>query len=218
MNTPDRIKILIVDDHRMILESLELLFSTIDKVEVVAAMADSRLVLNYLECNHVDIVVSDLHIPYLNGIDLTLQISKRFPKVKVLLLTMSEDKVNIRAAIKAGVHGYILKKTKKEEFEKALNAITNGRRYYSEDVIEVLVHTAEDDLNEAAPNTILHLTGREIEILQLITEEYSSQEIGNKLFISLTTVETHRRNLMQKLNAKNIVGLVKYAMTHGLVH
>lgn len=218
MNTTDRIKILIVDDHRMILESLGLLFSTIANVEVVATMSDSRPVINYLECNDVDIVVSDLHLPHMNGIDLTLQISKRFPNVKVLLLTMAEDKVNIRAAIKAGVHGYILKKTKKEEFEKALSAITNGRRYYSEDVIEVLVHTAEDDLNDAAPNTILHLTGREIEVLQLITEEYSSQEIGNKLFISLTTVETHRRNLMQKLNAKNIVGLVKYAITHGLVH
>lgn len=218
MNTAQRIKILIVDDHQMVLESLGLLFSTVANVEVVATLADSRLVINYLDCNEVDIVVSDLHLPYMSGIDLTLQISKRFPQVKVLILTMSEDKAHIRGAIKAGVYGYILKKAKKEELEKALSAITNGRRYYSEDVIEVLVHTAEDDLNDAAPNTILHLTGREIEVLQLITEEYSSQEIGNKLFISLTTVETHRRNLMQKLNAKNIVGLVKYAMTHGLIH
>lgn len=217
MNLPKRIKIVIVDDHQMVLESLGLLLSTVTYAEVVATFNDSRLVGKYLENNPVDIVVSDLHLPYLSGIDLTLQIHKNYPHIKVLLLTMSEDKIHIKEAIKAGVHGYVLKKAKKEELEKALATIANGRKYYSEDVIEVLIHTAEDDLNEAGPATILHLTGREIQILQLIAEEYSSHEIGTKLFISLTTVETHRRNLMQKLNVKNSVGLVKYAMRHGLI-
>lgn len=215
--TARSIKLILVDDHQIILDGLRFLFSSIEHVEVVATFTDSRQVIPFLQTNEVDILVADLHMPYLTGIDLILQARQLFPELKVLLLTMAEDAGHIREAVKAGVHGYVLKKTNKSDLEKAIRYLMKGQRYYSEDVIEELAHAATDDLNNTSPATIQHLTGREVEILKLIADEYSTVEIANQLCISVPTVETHRRSLMIKLNAKNVAGLVKYAVKHGLV-
>ena len=211
------IKLILVDDHQIILDGLRFLFSSIEKVEVMATFTDSRQVVPFLQTNEVDILVADLHMPHLTGIDLTLQARQLFPELKVLLLTMAEDAGHIREAVKAGVHGYVLKKTNKSDLEKAIKHLIMGNRYYSEDVIDELAHAPTDDLNNASPATIQHLTGREVEILKLIADEYSTAEIADQLCISVPTVETHRRSLMIKLNAKNVAGLVKYAVKHGLV-
>lgn len=209
-------RILLIDDHQVILESLKLLLRTLDNIEVVGTLNDSRVVADFLKENEVDLVITDYNIPYLNGIDLTLLIKSTFPKIKVLLLTMVEDAPNIRGAIKAGVNGYILKKTGRDEIEKAIERIMSGKKYFSEAVIDELAANDDNDLNNAQPETIQHLTEREIEVLRLIAMEFSSQEIADKLFISLSTVETHRRNLFQKLNVKSAIGLAKYALKHGL--
>ncbi|MCA0233072.1 response regulator [Runella limosa] len=211
------IRLVIVDDHQIVLDSLKMLFGTIENITVAVTFTDSRNVMSFLEEHEVDIVVSDLHMPHLSGIDLTLVLRERFPTVKVLLLTMAEDATHIREAIKAGVNGYILKKSGREELEKAIYTLMSGRKYYSEAVIEELSSSAPEDLNDARPDTILHLTSREIEIIKLIANEFSTNEISDILCISVPTVETHRRNLMQKLSVKSVAGVVKYAMRHGLV-
>ena len=210
-------KILLIDDHQVILESLKLLFRSIENIEVVGTLNDSRLVNTFLENNAVDLVISDFHIPYLSGVDLTLQIRKNHSHIKVMLLTMAEDAPHIREAIKAGVSGYLLKKTNKEELTLAIGQIMAGKKFFSQDVIDELTANTDDDGNNANPATIQHLTEREIEILKLIALEYSSNEIAEKLFITISTVETHRRNLFQKLNVKSAIGLTKYALKHGLV-
>lgn len=215
LTTP--VRLLIVDDHQIVLDSLRMLFDTIENISVLMTFTDSRNVLAYLENHDVDIVISDLHMPHLSGIDLTLVLRARFPNLKILLLTMAEDATHIREAIKAGINGYILKKSGREELEKAIYTLMTGRKYYSEAVIEELSFSATDDLNDSQPNTILHLTSREIEVIKLIANEFSSNEIAKVLCISMPTVESHRRNLMQKLNVKSIAGVVKYAMRHGLV-
>lgn len=209
-------KTLLIDDHQVILESLKLLFRSIENVEVVGTLTDSRKVEAFLETTEVDLIISDFHIPYLSGVDLTLRIRSIYPHIKILLLTMAEDAPHIREAIKAGVNGYILKKSGKDELEKAIEKIMLGKKYYSEEVIEELAASDETDLNNNQPATIQQLTEREIEILRLIAMEFSSSEIADKLFISISTVETHRRNLFQKLNVKSAIGLVKYAIKHGL--
>ena len=210
------IKILLIDDHQVVLESLGLLFRAIENVKVVGTLNDSRQVQPFLEKNVVDLVVSDFHIPYLSGVDLTYQIRKNHPAIKVLLLTMAEDVPHIRAAIRAGVNGYILKKSNKEELIKAIEQVMDGKRYFSQEVIEELsAHTGEDLNNPQT--TIQQLTERETEILRLIAMEFSSNEISEKLFISVSTVESHRRNLFQKLNVKSAIGLTKYALKFGLV-
>lgn len=211
------IKILLIDDHQVLLDSLRLLFNSLENVEVAGVLNDSRKVTQFLDNQDVDILVSDLHMPYFSGIDLTLKLKKSHPNLKVLLLTMAEDAQHIREALRAGVHGYILKKTGKEELHKAILKLMDGKKYYSEAVIEELAATADEDYNDARPETIEHLTAREIEVLKLITQEQSTAEIAEKLFISISTVETHRANLMKKLNVKSAIGMVKFAIKHGIV-
>lgn len=210
-------RILLVDDHQIVLDSLKLLFSAIENTTIVGTLTDSRQVLSFLEANEIDLIVSDLHIPNFSGIDLTLQVKDKFPHIKVVLLTMAEDGPTIRDAIKAGVNGYVLKKAGRDEIEKAIKAVMVGRKYFSEEVILELAANSETDLNDSRPETILHLTGREIEILRLVAEEFSTNEIAEKVFISVSTVETHRANLMKKLNVKSVVGIVKFAIKHRLV-
>ena len=210
-------RLILLDDHQILIDGLTPMLASIEGVVVVASFTDSRKVLQFLEQNvNIDILISDLHIPYLSGIDLTLQIRKFFPHVKVLLLTMADDGVHIREAIKAGVHGYLLKNATKDDFKNAFEALKNGRRFYSQEVVEELVHI-QDSHDSVVQDVIKHLTLREIEILKLVAEEYSTTQIADKLFVAVATIETHRRNLMEKLGAKNVVGLVKYAIKHGLV-
>lgn len=209
-------KLILLDDHQILIDGLTPLLASIGGVEVVATFTDSRKVLPFLEQNGgIDALISDLHIPHLSGIDLTLQLRKAFPQVKILLLTMADDAVHIREAIRAGVNGYLLKNATKDDFIKALDALQNGRRFYSQEVIEELAYM-QDIPSLDAPVTLRHLTTREIEILKLIVSECSTTQIAEKLFVAVTTIETHRRNLMEKLGAKNVVGLVKYAIKHGL--
>jgi DNA-binding NarL/FixJ family response regulator len=208
---------LIVDDHQVILDSLKLLFKTIENIEVVSTLNDSRNVLSFLDNQAVDIIISDLHMPYFSGIDLCLKLKNKYSKTKIILLTMAEDALHIREALRAGVHGYVLKKASKEELEKAIVQVMAGKKYYSEAVIEELASSPDDDLNNNKAENIEKLTSREIEILKLITMEYSTSEIAEKLFISIPTVESHRGNLMKKLQVKSAIGMVKYALKHGLV-
>lgn len=211
-------KILLIDDHQVILESLKLLFRSIKDVEVVGTLNDSRMVMKFLENeSSIDLLVTDLHMPYLSGIDLTLLIRNTYPNIKILLLTMAEDAIHIREALKAGVHGYILKKSGREELEKAIERIMNGKRYYSEEVVDELAANPDEDYNNSRPETIERLTPREIDVLKLIAQEKSTNEIAEILFVSVPTIETHRGNLMKKLNVKSAIGMVKFAIKHGLV-
>jgi DNA-binding NarL/FixJ family response regulator len=210
-------KVLLVDDHQVILDSLSLLLQGIHEIEVLATINDSTLVEPFLIQNHVDILISDFNMPKLSGVDLCLTLKTKFPYLKIILLTMVEDAPQIRDAIKAGVNGYILKKTGKEELERAILKVISGKKYFSDAIIEELAENHAEDYNNARPETILQLTDRELEILKLVALELSSQEIADKLYISLSTVETHRRNLFQKLEVKSVVGLTKYAIRHGLV-
>lgn len=211
------IRVLLVDDHQMILESLKLLFRRIPEVKIVATIDNSRNVLTFLANDPVDLVVLDFNMPHLSGVDLTLQIRQQHPTIRILMLTMVEEAIHIREAIKAGVHGYILKKADKEELERAIQQVMGGKRYFSPAIVDELSAHPGEDLNNAQPATIQNLTEREIEVLKLIALEFSSPEIAEKLYISLSTVETHRRNLFHKLNVKSAIGLTKYALRHGLV-
>ena len=209
------ISVLLADDHKIFADSLSLLLSNLEGVEVIGHVTDGKQVLTFLEKFPVDLVLSDLHMPYMNGVEMILHLRKRFPKVKVLMLTMAEDGLHIREALQAGVAGYILKSAGKEELEKALFTVANGERYLSNAVLQEL-YRQPTSADEAA-DLLTSLTSREIDVLKLIAQEYSSNQVADKLFISLNTVETHRKNLFKKLNVKNSLGLIKFALKHGLV-
>lgn len=212
-------RILIADDHKFILDSLEMLISTMLEHEVTGTYSSGTEVLNALEENsHVDAVLSDYNMGELNGIEMTRQIKQRYPHIKVLLLTVSEDADTIKEAFEAGVSGYVMKKAGKAELQKALNTIAAGEKYYSESVVFELLNRDKkisDLVHESNPNGLL--TERELEIIRLIVKELSTNQIADKLFISPATVETHRHNILKKLGVKNSIGIVMYAVNNKLV-
>lgn len=206
-------RLLLVDDHQLILDSLQTLFASIIGVQVVGTASDSRRVADLLARTETDVLLCDLHMPHLSGIDLALQLRKTHPMVKVLLLTMAEDAKTIREAVRAGAAGYVLKRAGRDELEKAVTTVMKGQRYFSSEVMEQLAQLEET----GEQNPLAALTGREVDVLKLIADENPTHQIAEKLFISVPTVETHRRHLMQKLGVKSVVGMVKFAMKHGLV-
>lgn len=216
---PAPIRVLLTDDHEIILDSLSLLLSRIDGVEVVGTLVDSRKVIDFLHVNDVDILLTDMDMPDLNGIDLTLQVRQHCPQIKVLMLTVSEDANSIREAFRAGISGYVMKKAGKAELEKALRTIARGDKYFSESVMTQLVALPMEPVRVAdeAPAPLAPLTDRELEIIRLIAQELSTNAIADTLFISPGTVETHRHNILRKLGVKNSIGIIKYALRHGLI-
>lgn len=214
-------KILIADDHEFILDSLEILLSSIQDCEVVGIYTSGNALLKGLELHDdIDLVMSDYNMPEMNGVELTYQIRQQFPNVKVLLLTVSEDVGTIQEAFQAGVSGYVMKKAGKAELEKALQTITSGQKYYSESVVFELLNrnkSIAEVVGDSVKSELAILSEREIEIIKLISQELSTNEIAEKLFLSPATVETHRHNILKKLRLKNSIGLVKFAMKNGLI-
>ena len=208
------IRILLADDHQLFGDSLSLLLSNLDGVEVVGQVNNGSQVLTFLEQFTVDVVLSDLHMPIMNGVEMMLHIRRRFPAVRVLVLTMAEDTTHIREALQAGAAGYVLKSVGKAELTKAILTVAAGQQYISDTVLQQLYRQTEPTPEPAA--VLSALTSRELDVIRLIADEHSSNEIAERLFISLNTVETHRKNLFKKLNVKNSLGLIKFALKHGL--
>ena len=213
------LRVLITDDHQILLDSLSLLISTSPGVEIAGTVNDSRKVLHVLENDEIDVLVTDFNMPHLTGIDLTLQVREKFPKLKILMLTVSEDADTIRQAFQAGISGYVMKKANRAELERAITTVASGEKYFSEAVMKELLSPAsmQAPAHEDIPSTPIAVTSRELEIIKLIAQELSTTEIAERLFISVGTVETHRHNILRKLNVKNAIGIIKYAMRHKLV-
>jgi DNA-binding NarL/FixJ family response regulator len=213
-------RVLIADDHQFILESIEILVSTMPEYEVVGTYSNGKELLKALATHEkIDIVMSDFNMPEMDGIQLTRQIRQQYSHIKVLLLTVSEDAATIQEAFKAGVAGYVMKKAGKAEFEIALKTIASGKKYYSESVVFELLNRDKnmaDLTNETAEEKLHNLSEREIEIIKLISKELSTNEIAEKLYLSPATVETHRHNILKKLGIKSSIGLVKFALKNRL--
>lgn len=187
--------------------------------EVAGTYGSGTEVLNALEENsNIDAILSDYSMAGLNGIEMTREIRRRFPHIKVLLLTVSEDAETIKEAFEAGVAGYVMKKAGKAELQKALRTIASGEKYYSESVVFELLNRDKkigDLIRESSTPGLL--TERELEIIRLIAKELSTNQIAEKLYISPATVETHRHNILKKLGVRNSIGIVMYAVNNKLV-
>jgi DNA-binding NarL/FixJ family response regulator len=163
--------------------------------------------LAFLEHSTADIILTDIQMPGMGGLELIAELRRCYPAVKVVMLTMLEDTETIKAALKAGAAGYVFKSASLDVFQKALNTVAAGSKYYSEEVMQRLVE-------KESPNG---LTEREMEIVKLIAKGLTSVEIAGELFISVNTVETHRKNIFSKTGVKNAVGLSHYARKHGII-
>ena len=210
----ESIRVMLVDDHEVVRESLAMMLSSLNKLEVVSTAANGQEALERLNQQNVDIILSDMHMPGLNGVELALRVREHHPKVKLILLTMEEEPETIRMAVQAGVWGYILKKASKKELEEAVNAVAGGNRYFAQEVSQQLAQLPNESSSDGreTPETIQLLSKRELEIIRLIVNDIPNQEIADQLFISPKTVETHRRNIFKKLNIHSVVALTRFAV------
>lgn len=208
------IKVLLADDHQIIIDGLRFILDQEETVEVVGEASDGREVLDKLKNREVDIVILDINMPVLDGIDTMIRIRESHPEVKVLMLTMYNNAEFIKKLNQAGADGFILKNTGKEELMTALNTLSEGKTYYGQEVTKTLL----DSQNKSKQPDKIELTKREKEVLGLLADGLTTSEISEKLFISTHTVESHRKNLLSKFRVKNTTGLVKFAYQNGILN
>ncbi|UOX34870.1 response regulator transcription factor [Flavobacterium sediminilitoris] len=212
MNTT---KIIIADDHTMFLEGIMSLLNNVSEIEIVGKAVNGKEVLLLLEKTKTDIIVLDISMPEMDGIEVTKIIKKKYSNLKILILSTHSNSQMIAKLIRIGIDGYLLKNAEKDELLYAIQKINLGETYFSKEV--AIIHNEYETNFKQNLATTTELSNREKEILILIAKQYTAAEIAEKTFISLNTVNTHKRNLLSKLNVKNTAGLVKYAIELGLL-
>lgn len=211
------IKVLIVDDHQVLIDGVKALFENDEEIQVTSEAINGTIAVERAIHDAVDVVLLDINLPDISGFEVCKSIKQEKEEVKIIALTMHDEAGYITKMIKSGVDGYILKNAGKEEMVRAITSVFNDQRYFSPEVTESLVMGTQKPKKPKSTDFIQKITRREKEILQLIVEEYTTDEIAEKLFIGKTTVISHRKSLLRKLNAKNTAGLVKTAFEFGLL-
>jgi DNA-binding NarL/FixJ family response regulator len=213
----DKIRVLLADDHKIFRDGVRSILEKESDMLVVADAANGIEVLDKIEKLEVDVLVLDIDIGKPNGIEITEMVSDNHPDVKILILSMMGLHDFVIQALEKGAIGFLLKNTGKDEVLTAIRSVSKGDSYFSREVSAVLIEQLQKPASSRKKNADIPISPREIEVLKLIAQEYSNSEIAEKLFISIRTVDTHRRNLLEKLGAKNTAGLVRFAIQKGLV-
>lgn len=209
------IKVAITDDHPLVLQGIESMLSTYKEVNVVGVFKTGKETLDNIGKDLPDVLLLDINLPDTNGIDLCKIIIKKHPTIKVLALTNFEENSFVKRILNNGAHGYLLKNTSKIELLEAIKTVLSGEQFLQKDIQKNLLQQSIGQKTNSS--FIPKITRREKEVLQAISEELTTQEIADKLYISPKTVETHRMNIMSKLGAKNSVGIIKMAMQFNLL-
>jgi len=209
-------RVLLADDHNIVRSGLRSLLDAEPDIEVVAEASDGREAVELATQQSVDIVVMDLAMPNLNGIEATRQILARSPATKVIALSMHSDRRFVARALQVGASGYLLKDCAAEDLVRTIRSVAAGRTYLSPQISELVVEDYVSGLAEDDSSALAVLTPRQREVLQLLAEGKSTKEIASALYVSPKTVETHRYHIMSKLGIENLAGLVKYAIREGL--
>jgi DNA-binding NarL/FixJ family response regulator len=210
----NNVRLLIVDDHQMLIDGIKSLLRKEKHIQVVAEALNGEAALEILKEKEIDLVITDINMPGMSGTELTKQIKEKYPDIKVMVLTMYNERGIVSEILMNEAEGYILKNTGKQELLDAISKIIDNGTYYSNEVMNIMMENVKKE-KKIAENT-KSLTPREIEIIKLITKEYSSAEIAEALFISPRTVDTHRKNILQKTNSKTLVGLIRFAFENNL--
>ena len=215
----EKIKILLADDHLLFRDGIKSLLNDVDNIEIIEEVANGKELLEKLITTSPDIIIADISMPSMSGIEATKIITKEYPDIKVLILSMHNDEEFILNSIKSGAKGYLPKDTGRDELLKAIYAISNGEEYYNKDISDTILKGIIKKAKSESKllNKIPTLTNREIEIIKLVAEGFINKEIADKLFISIRTVDSHKNNIMQKLKLKSTVDLVKYAIKNNLI-
>ncbi|MDZ4824611.1 MAG: response regulator transcription factor [Flavobacteriales bacterium] len=207
------INLLLVDDHQIVIDGLKALLAGDARFTIKGTAQNGKEALEILRLLKVDVVLLDIDMPEMNGIDTTKAIRKEFNGIKIIILTMHDEKAMIKMLLNMGADGYLLKNSDKAELIRAIDDVMAGKQHLSPEATSVLL--SPDKGNRSGK--LADLTEREVEILKLVAEGLSNKEIGDKLFISHRTVDTHRTNLMTKLEVHNVAGLVRFAIQNGML-
>lgn len=213
----DDVKLFLVDDHKMIREGLKNFLSDNKDFEIVGEAENGVDCLRQLEDLDVNIVLTDLNMPEMDGLELTKRIKEVKPELKVIALTMMGESQHIKQMLAEGAVGYLLKDCSEEELVTAIRNVHQGGTYYSPEVTNIILNNIRK-IKPVSSKVVtdMPLTDREKEVLHLILKEYSNKEIADTLFVSVRTVDAHKRNLLDKTGSKNVAGLVLYAIDRQL--
>jgi len=212
-----KVSILIADDHRILLDGMIAMLKKQTKIEVKGIATDGQQALDLLIQNDYDVCLLDINMPKLDGLDVVREIKKKKPSTKILVITTYTDKEIIAEMLKLKVAGYILKNCSREQLVKAIIDVADGECYYSDEVYDTAIANFAATPNDAPTAEEIVLTKRETEIVKLLSMEYTNDKIADELGISYRTVETHRKNIMQKTQSHNLAGLLKFAFSKGII-
>ncbi|MEQ9298286.1 MAG: response regulator transcription factor [Cyclobacteriaceae bacterium] len=211
------ISILLVDDHPIIRDAIKMYFDDNIDITISGEASNGLEALKLLDENSYDIVITDIVMPKMNGIDLMTKVQELYPDQKVIVLTMVNETSNIRKMLASGAKGYILKNCPKKEIVKAISQVSSGKTYYDKEVFDIMVDDIAAKPNGNPNEEKPPLSKREIEVLKLILDEKSNAEIAEALFISQKTVGSHKQHMMKKTKSKTLAGLIIYAVEHKLL-
>jgi DNA-binding NarL/FixJ family response regulator len=211
----NELKIVIADDHQMFIDGIRSLLKREKSLNFVHEALNAEDALTYIRENPVDLLITDISMPGMSGTELTQKVKQEMPSVKVLVLTMFNDPAIINEIIQSEAEGYILKNTGKQELMTAINRIMDDGTFYSNEVMNLMLKSNKK--NNRIVSEKEKLSERELEILKLVCEEFTTADIAEKLFISPRTVETHRKNILAKTHSRTIVGLIKYAFENNVL-
>ncbi|MBS1559260.1 MAG: response regulator transcription factor [Bacteroidetes bacterium] len=200
-------KVLLVDDHRILLEGVRSLIQ--DSFIICEVASNGVQALKLIKSTDFDALITDYEMPDINGLELVKAAKAAQPEMKVIVLSMHDDPAIVKELLRSGTLGYVLKKDTHKSLTEALTKVMEGKRFLSDEITEMLISSSAEEEKSV-------LTEREVEILRLVAKEYNSRQIADILSISERTVETHRKNILKKTGASNLVGLIKYAYTNNL--
>ena len=213
MNAP--VRVLLADDHALVRAGIRALLTALPAIEVVGEVADGREAVRAITSAQPHVVLMDIMMPGLNGLDATARIVKEFPAVRVVMLSMNANEEYVLQAMRAGARGYLLKNVEPTELAQAIAAVARGETYLTAAVSRHVISAYVQ--RTGAANSLERLTPRQREILQFVAEGYTTKEIASTLALSVKTIEMHRAQLMEALDIHDIAGLVRYAIRMGIV-
>jgi DNA-binding NarL/FixJ family response regulator len=210
-------KIILVDDHSLFREGIKLLIENEGLGQIIAEADNGQAFLELLPNHKPDLVIMDLEMPIINGLEATRKALETYPELKILVLTMLNDKTNYHEIVNAGALGFVLKTSGKQDFEMAIRTITQGGNYFSIEILrQIIAHNSTPETTKINTPNKPKLSTRENEVLLQLCKGLSVTEIAEKLFLSAKTIETHRSTLLKKTNTKNTLNLVLYAIKNHL--
>lgn len=214
-------KVVIADDHPLIADGIRASIEGQAEIEVVFVATSGKQVVDYVASHEVDLVLMDIEMPEMNGIDCSKLLRREFPHIRIIILSMYEEPTLIESFIEFGIKGYLLKTAPTKELLEAMVAVQEGKTYLSEEIKNSLNHNAKSNISPVpsfqSSKLAKRLSKREVEIVVLISKGYTTQQIADALFISVRTAETHRANILKKTKTKNVARLIRFAFQNGII-